>query len=67
MTTETYELVLTGEEPTDDGLRRTLATVWLFPLVAENYRQRRLGLLPDEWFWADQLLLELGFACLWKS
>lgn len=27
----------------------------LKPLILENYEQRRLGLLPDEWFWADKL------------
>ena len=32
----------------------------LRPLIRENYILRREGLLPDEWYWADVLALELG-------
>ena len=32
----------------------------LKPLITENYMRRQLGELPDEWFWADVLALELG-------
>lgn len=32
----------------------------LIPLVAENYKMRAEHKLPDVWFWADILMLELG-------
>lgn len=34
----------------------------LWPIVVYDYRQRRLGYRPDEWHWADRLLLRLGYA-----
>lgn len=37
--------------------------LWL--LVAWNMRQRRLGRLPDEWYWADVLLYRWGFPYVW--
>ena len=33
----------------------------LAPLVKRNYRLRAQGLLPDEWYWADMLLLKIGY------
>jgi hypothetical protein len=33
----------------------------LWPIVAHNYRQRRLGLAPDEWHWADRWLFDHSF------
>lgn len=45
---------------------KNLATrplVWLLvQLVARNYRQRIAGLKPDRWYWADKLLLQLGYS-----
>ncbi len=36
----------------------------LWPLVARNYRLRKQGKLPDEWYWADSILLNNGwFVC----
>jgi hypothetical protein len=32
----------------------------LRPLVRRNYRLRNDGILPDEWYWADILLMEWG-------
>ena len=34
-------------------------------LVAENYRQRAYREKPDQWFWADELALELGADIDW--
>ena len=33
----------------------------LVPLVQENYRQREVGLIPDEFFWADRVLTRAGY------
>ena len=33
----------------------------LWPLVAWNYRQRRFGRMPDEWYWPDALLYRHGW------
>ena len=30
----------------------------LRPLVVRNYRLRCEGVLPDEWYWADKLLMK---------
>ena len=30
-------------------------------MVAWNYRQRKAGILPDEWFWADIRLMDKVF------
>lgn len=35
--------------------------LFLWPLVVLNYRARERGELPDEWYWADERLLALGF------
>lgn len=33
----------------------------LIPLTEVNYCLRRKGILPDKWFWADELMLEWGY------
>jgi hypothetical protein len=33
----------------------------LAPLVRRNYTLRAQGKAPDEWYWADVLLLRLGY------
>jgi hypothetical protein len=35
-------------------------------LVASNYALRCAGLLPDEWFWADRLLVSIGVFLNWR-
>jgi len=35
---------------------------FLVPLILWNYRERRLGNLPDEWYWADKLAINWGYA-----
>jgi len=34
----------------------------LMPLVIYNFEQRRKGKLPDEWYWADRIMLDLGWS-----
>ena len=34
----------------------------LWPIVAYDYRQRRLKKRPDKWHWADVTLLRMGWA-----
>jgi len=34
----------------------------LRPLISRNYRLRREGNLPDEWYWADVLAIRYGYA-----
>lgn len=41
--------------------RQKLFDKILKALIEENYEQRRLGLLPDEWFWADFIATSWGF------
>ena len=36
-------------------------TLALAVLVARNYVQRMKGLAPDEWYWADKLLMRCGW------
>lgn len=36
----------------------------LRPLILWNYWMRAKGKLPDEWYWADRLALEWGYACV---
>lgn len=36
--------------------------VALWPLVAFDYRQRRIGAHQDRWYWADVLLYRIGYA-----
>ena len=41
---------------------------WLSLLVMRNYWLRSLGLLPDEWYWADRDLMDRGrhwMPCYW--
>tara|TARA_R110000803_G_scaffold115793_4_gene184348 strand:+ start:5345 stop:5521 length:177 start_codon:yes stop_codon:yes gene_type:complete len=33
----------------------------LRPLIIRNYKLRRLGLLPDEWYWADSIACKYGY------
>lgn len=33
----------------------------LKPLILINYKQRKAGLKPDEWYWADQLAVKFGY------
>lgn len=35
--------------------------VVLRPLIAINYKQRELGNIPDQWYWADELAVKYGF------
>lgn len=39
----------------------------LWPLVAHNLWLRRLGILPDEWYWADRLLYRNGYVVEWRQ
>lgn len=39
-------------------LRWLAVLLFLGPLVARNYRMRREGRAPDEWYWADVLMLK---------
>lgn len=36
--------------------------LYLKPLIVDNYAKRKAGELPDEWFWADTLAVEWGYA-----
>lgn len=38
-----------------------IAKLILYPLVYRNYRLRREGKLPDEWYWADAKLASWGY------
>lgn len=40
--------------------RKLVPTLALQALVWWNYRQRERGVKPDEWYWADLLLIERG-------
>ena len=42
-------------------IKERLFVTLLLPLINENYEQRRLGLLPDEWFWADAIAVNWGY------
>jgi hypothetical protein len=33
----------------------------LKPLIKSNYRKRKEGLEPDEWYWADSLAVRYGY------
>ena len=33
----------------------------LKPLIKRNYRLRRAGLLPDEWYWAARIAAKMGY------
>ena len=41
---------------------RLPVAIVLWPLVLFDYRQRGLGRRPDRWYWADVLLMEMGYA-----
>ena len=54
------------------GLRlaQELRDWWLCALVMRNYWQRRHGLAPNEWYWADLELMERGrhrLPCYWSA
>ncbi len=34
----------------------------LRPLILENYKMRREGLVDDEWFWADEIGFRWGYS-----
>jgi len=34
----------------------------LWPIVANDYRLREIGLRPDRWHWADKALVKCGYA-----
>ena len=40
-----------------------LVIYWLFlrPLIKRNYKLREQGLLPDEWYWADEMACNWGY------
>lgn len=40
---------------------RLPAALFLGVLVRRNYSLRQIGLLPDEWYWADEKLLSWGY------
>lgn len=42
-------------------LRWAIFRLILVPLMRHNYAQRRAGLLPDEWYWADRLAISWGY------
>ena len=33
----------------------------LKPLIKRNYKLRKAGLAPDEWYWADALAVRYGY------
>lgn len=35
--------------------------LWLRPLIKRNYKMRAAGVLPDEWYWADELAFDWGY------
>ena len=39
----------------------------LWPLVSRNYYLREKHIIPDEWYWADIILFNCGYAVLSKS
>lgn len=43
-------------------LYRLPPALFLWILVLRNYSMRQRGLLPDEWYWADEKLLSWGYA-----
>ena len=38
-----------------------IAHLVLIPLVRRNYRLREAGKAPDDWYWADVLLVSWGY------
>lgn len=35
--------------------------LYLKPLIRRNLKQRELGELPDEWYWADLKAIDWGY------
>ena len=48
-------------------IKRWVAILILIPLIQHNYLQRRRGIKPDEWYWADRVLLEWGYCDLYEK
>jgi hypothetical protein len=44
------------------AIKRLAFQAVLRPLIIQNYRRRAEGVLPDEWYWADELALSWGYA-----
>lgn len=42
-------------------LYRLPASLFLGLLVLRNYELRERGILPDEWYWADEIILSWGY------
>ena len=43
-----------------------IAHLILLPLIRRNYRLRKEGKLPDEWYWADRLVCKWNINWLGK-
>jgi len=46
-----------------DIYRLPIAIILSF-FVMRNYSLRKKGLLPDEWYWADSIILKWGYVVL---
>lgn len=44
-----------------DFVRWIVFHFYLKPLIKRNYRLRAQGVLPDEWYWADELAFSWGY------
>ena len=44
-----------------DALMLPIFLLILRPLILRNYTQRRAGLAPDEWYWADAIACRFGY------
>ena len=42
-------------------MKRFIAIHFLIPLTVRNYRRRASGIIPDQWYWADKLIIKWGF------
>jgi len=36
----------------------------LRPLIKRNYKLRAEGVIPDKWYWADEVSIKLGYVGL---
>jgi len=57
-------LLINGKVSISKLLCLPLALI-LWPMVARNYALRTKGRLPDEWYWADKLMLKMGWVVNW--
>ena len=39
--------------------------IFMKPLIVDNYVARSQGLLPDEWYWVDELAWKFGYTIDW--